>query len=64
MSKSDRSVPPLSADHELEPASAGLAKRYGWLAGVLDEMRQFNARMKERHAAPKTQRPEHTHEEA
>lgn len=62
MSKSDRSVPSLSANHELEPASAGLAKRYGWLAGVLDEMRQFNARMKERHA-PKAQRQEHTHEE-
>ena len=56
MSKDLRPAPTSSPAPTLEAAAAGLAKRYGWLAGVLDEMRQFNARMKARHGVPKSAR--------
>ena len=38
----------------------GLAQRFGWLAAVLDEMRQLNTRMHECHGAPSGRRDDRT----
>ena len=50
MTRSQPGVAPQSVKPQSETA-VGLAKRFGWLAAVLDEMRQMNARMHQRHGA-------------